>query len=89
MFTKYFKLGKRIDPILQKYIQQSTNNIIREHYLSTNKYKKIINNNIISASYPPKIPTNFIILIIGFFTFCCFYKNSNMFSYSKYIDDAK
>jgi hypothetical protein len=88
MFTNYFKLGKRIDPILQKYIQQSTNNIIREHYLSTNKYKNL-NTNIISDSYPPRIPPNIIFLMIGFFTFCCFYKNSNMFSYSKYIDDAK
>ena len=90
----YLKLSSRkIDPLIKNYIIKSIKNFTDSIYQkrainSMNNYKNVYLENR-SESMPPKIPPNIIFLILGFFTLCCFYKNANMFSYSKYINESQ
>ena len=90
MFTNFFRIGKKIDPTIQNYITRSikitTDNIMKRE--TNNEYKNI-NTNIITAAPTDGNPNNIIIFIVGIFSLSFFFWKSNMFSYSRYINEQQ
>ena len=93
MFTSFSKIGRKIDPFMQNYITRciklTTDNIIKQHAFN-NEYKNInTHTNIIASTPSGGTPPNLLFFIIGILSLSFCFGKSNMFSYSKYINEQQ